>query len=233
MRNIQEQAAWDAETGQLIEQLGWESLGAEVVAKEDSGFMKFLNVFVGVFNKHFMDRYITTIGNKVYAPKGKCEWMTLAHEFVHMSDEYDRYGWMYKPMYLFPQILAFGALGAFGAFWNIQLLWCLLFLVFLAPLPAPGRAHIELRGYGMSLAVRYWQSQLPEDRNFGKFDEDLWIEWMAKQFTGPSYYFMYPFKESVQKSLRDILQEAKDGVLHSSIPIAKRIQEIVQRELRD
>jgi hypothetical protein len=230
MRSKQEQAAWDAETRQLIEQLGWESLGAKVVVKEESKLMRFLDKLL--FFTQFM-RFYTTIGHVIYAPKGVCPWNVTAHELVHMSDEYDRYGWMYKPMYLLPQILALGAFGAFGAFWNLQFLWCLTSLVFLAPLPSFGRTHLELRGYGMSLAVRYWQAQLPEDRNFGRFDEEGMIDWMTQQFTGSAYYFMCPFKGFVKDRLREILQEAKDGILYSSIPIARQIQEIVQREIRD
>ena len=54
MRSVQEQREWENETQKQIEVLGWEYLGAEVVVKEDSKFMKFLNVFVGIFNKNFL-----------------------------------------------------------------------------------------------------------------------------------------------------------------------------------
>ena len=41
----------------------------KILIKDDSAFMKFLNVFVRVFNKEFMTRYTTTICNRVYIPR--------------------------------------------------------------------------------------------------------------------------------------------------------------------
>jgi hypothetical protein len=56
---------------------------AVVLVKEDSWFMKFLNIFVRVFNKNFMTEYTITIGNRVYMTQAnmdrECGYL-IAHE---------------------------------------------------------------------------------------------------------------------------------------------------------
>ena len=163
----------------------------ELIDKRNSLFMKLLSKVL-FFNKKFMSSYITVIGSKVYVPSlpwksdnpyGACE--VLSHEWVHMKDG-KRLGIWFKLLYLFPQILAPLALIGFLNPWFFLFALCLL------PFPALWRAKFELRGYTISMAVRYWI--LKKEPNYDFF---------VKQFTGPNYYFMYPFKEGVRRRLEE------------------------------
>ena len=163
----------------------------ELIDKRDSLLMKVLSKVL-FFNKTFMTSYITVIGNKVYVPR--LPWkrtnpygatVVLAHEWVHMKDN-KRLGFWFKFLYLSPQIFSILALLGF---------WKPIFfaaLVFLLPYPALWRAKFELRGYTISMAVRWWLLQKEPDYDF-----------FAKQFTGPSYYFMYPFESYVKERLEE------------------------------
>ncbi len=163
----------------------------EIIDKRESKLMKLL-AKVLFFNKTFMTSYITVIGSKVYVPKmpwkednpyGATE--VLAHEWVHMKDG-KRLGFLFKFLYLFPQILA--PLALLG-FWNP---WYFLFALCILPLPAPWRTKLELRGYTISMACRYWLLGREPDYHF-----------FIKQFTGPNYYFMCPFEDYVRSRLED------------------------------
>ena len=80
-------------------------------------------------------------------------------------------------------------------------LWLIGVVVSLAPIPAPGRYWAELRGYGMSIHWAVWVG----DR--------VRIERKVAQFTGPPYYFMWPFKKSVEKKLRKYEERARAGIV--------------------
>lgn len=164
----------------------------EVRYKDTSRWMRLFGAIL-FFNPAFMSRYVTTFRGKVYVPSA--EWLManresftaiLAHEYIHLADA-RRLPVLFESSYVFPQILALGALGALGAFWSLSWLWCLLFLVFLAPWPAPWRAHWERRGYGMTLL---WRVQV-EGRHLPSPDPtDPLVEWLTDQFAGWSYYRM-------------------------------------------
>jgi hypothetical protein len=72
----------------------------------------------------------------------------------------------------------------------LAVLWGLVALGFLAPLPALGRAWFEARGYTVSLAVAFWSGSI--------CDENAYIESLVGIFSGPGYYFMLPFKNLVR-----------------------------------
>lgn len=162
--------------------------------KETSTFMKFLFEIslMRLWNKNFMTNYITTIGNTIYWPmdrrdespvgSSQSDFDVLAHEYMHIFDRQRLGTLVYTLSYLFPQWLALLSLGAIGAIWTP---WCYLFLLcllFLAPWPASGRRDIELRGYGMDLAVKEWRSGVMGTEEFYNFS--------TEQFTGWSYYRM-------------------------------------------
>jgi hypothetical protein len=89
-------------------------------------------------------------------------------------------------------LLVIGCLFSVGlSVWFVgwQTLWLLAALIFVAPIPAPGRKWAEMRGYGMSIFVEIALFGLTE------------ITRKAKQFTGPDYYFMWPFKKAVRDEL--------------------------------
>ncbi len=160
----------------------------EIRYKNKSTLMKFLNFFVRPFNDHFMTRTTTTVGDKIYYPDKEYEdyrkqydlIITLAHEYVHIL-RCKKNKAKFFLNYFFPQILAVGALFSFLTFVNLWFLLCLLFLVFLTPIPSPGRTAIEYEGYLMT--------SLLEKKFYGHFlqymDQDL-----EKIFSGSVYYFM-------------------------------------------
>jgi len=150
--------------------------------------------------------FTTTFTPKVYFSSREYvqrhwPWQTMEHEWVHLKDNNTFYGlmpWMPKFVnrflcavgYIFPQVLAVGALGAFGAFAFPPMLFCLGFLLFLLPLPAPLRTWTEFRGYRRSLELMSERSR--EDG----------LERAVHHFSSSSYYFMWPFKNSVRRQLQ-------------------------------
>lgn len=162
----------------------------KIISKEESTFMRLLSKVL-FFNKGFMTRFITVIGQTIYVPSN--DWITfnpggalivLAHEWMHMKDN-RRWGILYSLAYLSPQIFAsFALLGL----WNP---WFFLFVLCLLPIPSPFRAWIEMRGYTMSMAARWWLFK--EEPNFEKY---------SKYFTTSFYFWMFPFKGFIIGRLR-------------------------------
>ncbi len=158
--------------------------------KNESLRMKILYFFIQIFVPRFMDHFTTTWGNTIYFPHRQAlreqEEMylrILAHETVHLLDSKRCTQIGFGLSYLFPQVIALGALGSLGG--N---LYCLLFLIFLLPWPAPFRFYWESRAYAVSMMARLDQKPHPQ----------LFI----KYFTGSEYYFMYPFPKRVSRKLR-------------------------------
>lgn len=206
----------------------------KIAFKDESLLMKIVG-FLLFFTKGFMTRFTTTLGNTVYFPSR--EWLeknersatrVLAHELVHMHDRkkmnkrYTVIG--YPSLYLFPQILAVFSLLAFLAFINLSWLFCLFFLLFLAPIPAPGRFYIESRGYAMNL---FLSSLSASYENYTYKAEDH-AEKLAKYFTGPLYFYMWPFHDHVVKTL---LNKHATALLMS--PVFRDVQLWFQREHLD
>ena len=161
-------------------------LPLRIISKDKSPFMRFLNFFVGLFNHSFMTEYTTTIPflGRIYAPtKWYAQsdwWRVLAHEGVHLVQARRDGQVRFALKYLFPQCLALLALLAIGAIWWLPMLWCLLFLLMLAPLPAPWRVRYEREAYTVSAAC---------DKLIG-FDivSKLYIDYMQRHYTGWGYY---------------------------------------------
>jgi hypothetical protein len=194
--------------------------------KTHSTFMKFLNFFVQIFNSRFMTSFTTVIGSTVYFSSEEkllafqdAYAEVLAHELRHMMDR-KKYGTvLYTLMYLSPQIFALLAVLAIGAIWNSWFLLALLFLLLLAPIPAYGRKHIEMRGYEMSLAVIFWRT--------GRINEED-IERVASHFVSANYYFMWPFKTQVMHELTVRSLEIRSGrVLRD--PLFRKVHQVFSR----
>lgn len=85
------------------------------VWKQKSKFMKFLNFFVQIFNKRFMDGYVTTIGNTIYTPDEdkKVSPSTLIHELQHLKDSKD-----YPVLYELSYLLCLPTLFTMRSFWE-------------------------------------------------------------------------------------------------------------------
>ena len=165
--------------------------GLSIKFKDKSAFMKILGKIL-FFNPKFMSEYITTIGKTVYFPteesfnsnRGNSA-LILAHELVHINDSSEVGSVSFSYSYLFPQVLS---LLAFFAIFSSNL-W-LLCLFFLLPAPAPFRTFWELRGYAMSDAVA--------KKITGDF---LPMEFISKQFTTGAYFFMWPFKNDIERRI--------------------------------
>lgn len=193
--------------------LGREKYGLQVKFKDQSSFMKLLG-FILFFNPKFMTSYTTTVGSTVYFPSQK--WLderrdsaahVLAHELVHIRDSAEAGPLFFSYGYLFPQPLAL--LSLFAIFISH---WWLLCLLFLLPAPAPVRTYYELRGYAITDATYYKSS--------GQFTD---LEWMSKQFTSPAYFFMWPFKNDIQRRIVNNRSLISAGKLSTKIEFADEI----------
>ncbi len=187
-----------------------------------SGIYSFLSFFGKIFNPELDTRYITVVNGECWYPAdyfdehgnfkesyAQSGIEIMAHETMHEYDRKRLGSFLYTMMYASPQILALLALGAIGAIWNLWWLLCLLFLLLLAPLPSPGRAYIELRGYRVNI-------MLERLKTYG--DPQAYAEWAAEtQFCSPAYFFMFPFKSYVVGKLLEREYENE--------PVYKKIME--------
>lgn len=177
------------------------------------GLYALIRPFVMIFNKDLDKRYITVVDGTCWFPESyfnadgslndasKDVVQILAHETLHEYDRIRMGNAKFVAMYLFPQILAAFSLLSIFSFWNAWWLLSMLFLLFLAPLPAPGRALIEIRGYKVNLSfakIDGWDLNLVANNI------------VEGQFTGPSYYFMMPFKGWVSSRLLDMSHENEE-----------------------
>jgi len=180
---------------------------SEIRSKKESKVMKLVGKLM-FFNKRFMTAYVTTWYPHIYVPKLPWKYKndlpaiaTLAHEWVHLHDR-KRLGWIFNLLYASPQCFAPLAL---LAYFN---LWFLLFLLCLLPLPSPGRAWAEIRGYRMTIAVYYWLSGQKVD-----------LKWITEQFVSSSYYFMWPFRGWLMKKFNKEFEKIKSDSLANELRI--------------
>lgn len=185
--------------------------GFKIKYKNESFLMKLISCIL-FFNKSFMTNYVTTLGYAVYFPSKEkirtsptSNMVTLSHEYVHASDanKYSRI--IFSILYLLPQILFLLIIPM--SF--IIGLWSLLFLCFLAPLPAYFRTKFEIRGYTMSLfslnelMLEENKSEQHRKDRLNRFAERI----NKKHFKGPTYYFMWPFgvKNKLNTAIKNII----------------------------
>jgi hypothetical protein len=198
--------------------------GFNTINKSNSKLHKIIGYFLGkIGNKDYMESYITTIGSTVAVPTIYEDtdklWLTILHEGQHAKDSNSLGSLLFSVCYLFPQILALLGLlvfiGVLLATGSLQSLWILTSLLFLLPIPSFGRAYIELRGYTVTLAGYFWANSIT--------DEELFIDSIIKQFTGPAYYFMWPFKCFLKSYFQLKLTELKTNtfVLDSYLAACK------------
>jgi|WetSurMetagenome_2_1015567.scaffolds.fasta_scaffold54987_3 hypothetical protein len=178
----------------------------EVNWKKNSKFHKLIGWFLSKLgNKEYMESYLTTIGQTISIPSYYEEgsfnnlWLCLMHEGKHAIDAQKLGNVLYGFLYLFPQSL--GILGIFASLvtvglvlcgYPIALLWILLSLLFLLPIPSIGRAIFELRAYKLTQAVFYWSENTLSN-------SDLMNRYYSNQFCTSAYYFMWPFRKMVDK----------------------------------
>lgn len=174
--------------------------------KTNSRLMRLIGWFLKAtrINTVFMERYYTTIGNTIYLPTTALTehdqetlLRVVAHECIHILDSKRLTGPLFKFLYLFPQSLATLALLSVLAVWHLPFLWCLLFLVFLAPIPAPFRYWFELRAYRVAILFARKRDKLDSESMTGVYD------WIKEQLSTSLYYYTWPFPDKIVKDLKD------------------------------
>ena len=165
-----------------------------IYPKELSRLHRFI-AFILFFNKSYLNRYWTTIGYEMAYPSNPV-WHVVFHEGVHVrqAEKYTRIGFGF--LYLFPQTLA-----ALVVLAPILSWWWLLALLFLAPLPAPFRMLFELEAYQMSVSIHQW-------RNGSTSKMKRYIDQIVSNFTGPGYWFMWPWKSYIRRKLEEAQDKA-------------------------
>lgn len=191
---------------------------ASIKFKKQSWVLRLVRPILELFNKNYWEGYITTLGSTIYVPDDwfergdvKSRLQTTAHEVIHIIQAKKQTSFLHGLLYLFPQSLALLSLLAvlaipFGLGW----LWCLLFLLCLAPLPAPFRYMKELEAYRVKiLFFRHVYRSSPE-----------LIEWakqsIVKNLSKSDYYFCWPFPKWILKDL-DKSEEKFDEEIYQEI----------------
>lgn len=179
---------------------------------------------IWMFNRRFMTHYATTVGTTVYLPNR--EYMEsggnklvglLAHELVHMKDRREMGRVTYYFKYGSPQIFALLSVLSIFAIWSLPMLVFLSFLLCVLPLPSPGRKELELNGFTMSLAVQYWKDGSVHPAYISEY---------AKYFLGSEYFFMWPFRSSIESALRARLKQIESGEI-LKIPLYAKVHNIL------
>ena len=191
-----------------VPQFGW-------IWKSQKWYHKAIGWCLGkIGNPGYMSSYWTTFRYTVGRPSEaqfgmEDEWTVFCHEGVHALDAKRITFPLFALIFGLPQVLALLAvplavllvllthsfLGLLG----------LLALVFLAPLPAPGRVLLELRGYKVSMACDFWYYGCP-------IDSQAYLAAYLEPFIGGGYYFMGTlFKSYIQKELEGYFNELKAG----------------------
>lgn len=193
---------------------------------KNKSFIQKILGFVLFFVPGYMTNYVTTMFGNVYVPSKewleksprRC-WKILAHEYVHLLDEKEN-GLKFKISYLAPQIYAIGLLGLVGATWNPWFFLCLGFAFFLKP-GSQSRTKWELRGYAMSMAADLWST--------GRVTPSM-IDFIAKNFYGSAYYWMWRNETVVKQELRGIEIQLSRGQYKSThVVAAEALKKVLQQ----
>jgi len=145
-----------------------------VIEKAGDPFSKLIDGALRVLTlggqRHYLTRYVTTMGSTLFLPTGWAErsaesrYITLRHEAVHLR-----------------QFRRYGRVGT-----------ALLYLLPILPLGlAYGRAWLEWEAYAETLRATFEVAGLEAAR-----DPKLHAHIVA-QFTGPAYGWMWPFPRAV------------------------------------
>lgn len=187
--------------------------------KTESRLMRILGKLM-FWDSGFMTNVTTTLGFSVYFPSPdwvkadyRRAWQVLSHELVHVEDA-EKQGLWFSLGYAMPQCLAvLSILALTGA------VWTLAFLLFALPWPALWRKRSEMRGYGMTMAVEFWYR--------GSISETT-KEGIAAVFTGPAYYFMWPFRKAVRAELEGWVSKIQQGQLEDEGAVYGRVKQMIR-----
>ena len=183
------------------------------------GLYAVASFFAKIFNDKIDSKFLTQVLHECWVPSGFLNYpdshviQAIAHETFH---EYDRKR-MSVPVaflpYAFPQIFAVLSLLSILSVWfGLGWLACLGFLLFLLPIPAPGRMWLELRAYRVNMLFLKYVYQVAPEGLVGIADN------FSTHFTGANYYFMWPFRKHITNLLLkevelDIYEEYKQWLL--------------------
>ncbi|RMG76004.1 MAG: hypothetical protein D6722_00095 [Bacteroidetes bacterium] len=169
--------------------------------KDEAWEMQLLNVLVFWFCPGFLSHFTTVIGSTIYFPSRdyvarypRSAMRSLAHEAVHLRDAHRLSFPLFMALYLFPQGLALGVL-----LFPFLGPWALLFLLFLLPIPAPGRFWLEARAYAMDYLTAEPGRQAAT------------LDWAVAHFSGWNYYRMFPFSDWVRAAIVRHARQAEGG----------------------
>jgi hypothetical protein len=167
----------------LLHDIKVEFPGFRLMPKSDSTFMSVLHVLLTIITlggarKSFMEDYVTTIGNTIYIPNG---WGLISAEEKVVLLRHERVHLRQARKY--------------GAF-----LFAFLYLCFPLPLVfAYYRAKFEKEAYEESMradAEQYGLTVL----------NDSYKAFILRQFTGPMYGWMWPFKAGIETWYNDTVK---------------------------
>lgn len=171
--------------------------------KNPSGLYYIVRPILKIFNKDIDEKFITVLFGTVWVPENFLNndemnvLEVIAHETVHEADRKRLGTILFTITYLFPQILCLGSLLSVLAIWfGNGFLWSLLCLLFLLPIPALGRAYLELRGYRMNVLF------MTQADKVSLSSLEPYLYYIATNFTSANYYFMMPFKNFIINKLK-------------------------------
>jgi len=180
-------------------------INVKIKNKNGSKILRLIRPILELFNKNYWKGYITTLLSTIWIPDKwsettdvKTQLEIVTHEVIHMKRSKQLSFFVYAILYLFPQILVLLSLFAFLAIpFGTSWLFCLLFLIFLAPIPAPFRYLIELEAYRTRLIIyKYAWNATPEKIEFAKDD-------IINNLSKGDYYFAWPFPKAIKKHLNN------------------------------
>lgn len=183
----------------------------KVKPKSESKILKIVTPIIELFNSNFSSKFLVTIGNTIWVPDGwfeatpehyyyKSRIQIIAHECLHIKQAHEQGKIIHSLLYAFPQILAiFSLLSLFAIPFSVSWLWCLLFLLFLAPLPAPFRYKKELEAYRMLLVFLKHVYKFDEEQDKEIFEINK--KSISDHLSGANYYFCWPFPSLIKKDL--------------------------------
>jgi hypothetical protein len=159
---------------EYLEALRAEFPRLRVIVKAGDPFSKLIDGALRVLTlggqRHYMTRYVTTMGSTIFLPtewrerSAVSRYVTLRHEAVHLR-----------------QFRRYGRVGT-----------ALLYLLPILPLGlAYGRARLEWEAYAETLRATY------EVRGLEAARDPALHAHIVTQFTGPAYGWMWPFPQAV------------------------------------
>jgi len=177
----------EQEYKKVFEEIKSEFSDFEIISKNNSVLMKFIDAGLKIITlgqmKTFMTRFITTLGNKVYVPA-----------------DWDMYSLVGRIEVLRHERIHMRQAKKYGRF-------LFSFLYLMVPLPgglAYFRKKFEMEAYEESLRTLYFYLG---DKAFTPAQKDFYVS----QFVSSNYFWMWPFRASVEAWYNKIVKKIRAG----------------------